>query len=79
MLEPHRRFILMARDKELSKSEKKLLEKLREANKEIHTGMLLVEYFHRALDKPSVQSFRIALTAYGYSNKQSFLRKILLR
>jgi transposase len=133
MLEPHRRFILMARDKDLSKTEKKMLDKLRDANKEIHTGMLLVEYFHKALDKGNVKSFRRALTAwylvvresklepflklaktirkyrrqieayilsglttavaeglnnkiktlkkmaYGYSNKRSFLRKILQR
>lgn len=133
MLEPHRRFILMARQKDLTKTEKKMLDKLRDTNKEIHTGMLLVEYFHRALDKPTVLSFKKALTAwylvvresklepflklartirryrrqieayilsglttavaeglnnkiktlkkmaYGYTNKQSFLRKILQR
>ena len=133
MLEPHRRFILMAREKNLSFTEKKMLDKLRDTNKEIHIGMLLVEYFHRALDKATVLSFRKALTAwylvvresklkpflklaktirryrkqieayilsglttavaeglnnkiktlkkmaYGYSNKQSFLRKILQR
>jgi transposase len=133
MLEPHRRFILVAREKDLSKTEKKMLDKLRDVNKEIHTGMLLVEYFHKALDKGSVKSFRRALTAwylvvresrlepflklaktirkyrkqieayilsglttavaeglnnkiktlkkmaYGYSNKRSFLRKILQR
>ncbi len=133
ILEPHRRFILVSREKELTKTEKKMLDKLRDANKEIHTAMLLVEYFHKALDKPSVKSFRKALTswylvvresklepfvklaktirkyrrqiesyilsglttavaeglnnkikslkkmAYGYSNKRSFLRKILQR
>lgn len=133
MLEPHRRFILMSREKDLTKTEKKMLDKLRDANKEIHTAMLLVEYFHRALDKASVPSFRKALRAwylvvresklepflklaktirryrkqieayilsglttavaeglnnkiktlkkmaYGYSNKKSFLRKILQR
>ena len=41
MLEPHRRFILVSRKKELSRSEQKLLDKLRDTNKEIHTGMLL--------------------------------------
>lgn len=35
MLEPHRRFILVAREKDLSKSEQKLLDKLRRANQEI--------------------------------------------
>jgi len=64
MLEPHRRFILMAREKDLSKTEQKMLDKLRDTNKEIHTAMLLVEYFHRALDKKNVLSFRKALRAW---------------
>lgn len=133
MLEPHRRFILMAREKDLSKTELKMLDKLRDANKDIHTAMILVEYFHRALDRTKILSFRKALrawylvvresklepflkfaklvrryrmeieayiesglttavaeglnnkiktlkrVAYGYSNQQSFLRKILQR
>ena len=58
MLEPHRRFILMARDAELSKSEGKLIDKLRFANREINCGMLLVEYFHKALDQKKVSDFR---------------------
>ena len=73
MLVPHRRFILVARDKQLSKSEKKLLEKLRDANKEIHTGMLLVEYFHKALDKPTIKSFRKSLTAWYWVVRESKL------
>jgi transposase len=133
MLEPRQRFILVSREQDLSRTESRMLDKLREINKEIHTGMLLVEYFHRALDKTSVTSFRKALRAwylvvresklepfralaktirryrkqiesyiksglttavaeglnnkiktlkkmaYGYSNKKSFLRKILQR
>ena len=35
MLEPHRRFILVARDADLSKSEIKLIDRLRLANREI--------------------------------------------
>jgi len=61
MLEPHRRFILVARTKYLSKSEQKLLDKLRKANEPIHTAMLLVEYFHKALDKKTISSFREVL------------------
>ncbi len=65
MLEPHRRFILVARDKHLSKSEQKLLDKLRRVNEPIHTAMLLVEYFHKALDKTTVKAFRqLLLTWY---------------
>jgi transposase len=58
MLEPHRRFILMARHPDLSKSESKLVDKLRLANKDINLGMLLVEYFHKALDQKNVTGFR---------------------
>jgi len=65
MLEPHRRFILVAREKDLSKSERKLLDKLRRINQPIHSAMLLVEYFHKALDKTTVKSFRqILMTWY---------------
>ncbi|MGZ3747648.1 MAG: ISL3 family transposase [Pseudobdellovibrionaceae bacterium] len=77
MLEPHRRFILMAREKNLSFTEKKMLDKLRDANKEIHTGMLLVEYFHRALDKATVLSFRKALAAWYLLVRESKLEPFL--
>lgn len=61
MLEPHRRFVLLSRDADLSKSETKLIDKLRLANKEINCGMLLVEYFHKALDQRKVTDFRKVL------------------
>lgn len=61
MLEPHRRFILMARDADLSKSEEKLVDRLRLANRDINCGMLLVEYFHKALDQRKVHDFRKVL------------------
>lgn len=77
MLEPHRRFILVSRLKKLSKSETKLLEKLRAANKEIHTAMLLVEYFHKALDKPSIVKFRKALTAWYWVARESRLEPFI--
>jgi transposase len=77
MLEPHRRFILVAREKELSIAETKLLEKLRETNKEIHTAMLLVEYFHKALDKAAVTSFRKALRAWYLVVRESKLKPFL--
>ena len=73
MLEPHRRFILVSREKDVSSKEAKMIEKLREANKEIHTGMLLVEYFHRALDKTNVPSFRKALKAWYLVVRESKL------
>ena len=73
MLEPHRRFILVAREKDLSKSEQKLLDKLRRVNQSIHTAMLLVEYFHMALDKTSVKSFRKTLLTWYIVVRESKL------
>jgi len=64
MLEPHRRFVLVARDAVLSKSEEKLIDKLRLANKEIQCSMLMVEYFHKALDEKTVPGFRKVLARW---------------
>lgn len=64
MLEPHRRFILVARDADLSKSEIKLIDKLRLANKQINCGMYLVEYFHKALDQKTISGFRKILSRW---------------
>lgn len=61
MLEPHRRFILVAREADLSKSEMKLIDKLRLANKAINCGMYLIEYFHKALDQKTISGFRKVL------------------
>jgi len=64
MLEPHRRFILVSRDADISKSEMKLIDKLRLANKEIQCSMLMVEYFHKALDQKNVPAFRKVLSRW---------------
>jgi transposase len=77
MLLPHRRFILVAREKDLSKAETKLLDKLRTVNKEIHTAMLLVEYFHSALDKTKIKSFRDALKTWYLVARESKLKPFL--
>lgn len=61
MLHPHRRFILVSRDKKLSEPEKKALEKLRLINQQINDGMLVVEHFHQALDQSSIPGFRATL------------------
>jgi transposase len=78
MLEPHRRFILVSRNKDLSKSEQKLLDKLRKANDSINTAMLLVEYFHKALDKKTVKGFNETLDLWhqvvGESKLEPFLK-----
>jgi len=77
MLEPHRKFILTAREKELSKSEAKLLDKLRDVNKIIHSALLLVEYFHKALDKKSVKGFRQTLKTWYLVVRESKLKPFL--
>lgn len=77
MLEPHRRFILVAREKDLSKSEQKLLDKLRRVNESIHIAMLLVEYFHKALDKTSVATFRKTLLIWYRVIRESRLEPFL--
>lgn len=64
MLEPHRRFVLVSRNADLSKSEVKLIDKLRLANKEIQCSMLMVEYFHKALDEKNVAGFRKVLSRW---------------
>ena len=77
MLEPHRRFILVSRNKDLSKAETKMLDKLRKVNEPIHTSMLLVEYFHKALDKTSVTSFRKTLILWYQLIRESKLAPFL--
>lgn len=61
MLMPSKRFILMERKRDLSTKDQKRLDTLRQLNQNIHTGMLLIEYFHRILDKKSVAQFRKGL------------------
>lgn len=77
MLEPHRRFILVAREKDLSRAEQKLLDKLRRANQSIHTAMLLVEYFHKALDKTTIKSFRQTLLTWYIVVRESKLEPFI--
>lgn len=77
MLEPHRRFILVSREKDLSKSEQKLVDKLRRVNEPIHTAMLLVEYFHKALDKKTIKGFRDTLTTWYRVVRESKLEPFL--
>ena len=64
MLAPHRRFVLVEREKKLKKSELKMLEQLKQVNKNILNGMILVEHFHSVLDKTSVVEFRKSLTLW---------------
>lgn len=77
MLEPHRRFILVSRTKDLSKPELKILEKLRAINRPIHTAMLLVECFHKALDQKKIHLFRKALKTWYIIVRESKLKPFL--
>jgi transposase len=61
MLAPHRRFVLVEKEKKLKKNDLKMLDRLKEINKNILNGMILVEHFHRMLDKTDVIEFRKSL------------------
>jgi transposase len=61
MLSPSRRFVLIEREQSLIKSDQKMLLKLRRLNQNIHNSMLLVESFHRILDKKNLKSFKTSL------------------
>lgn len=76
MLSGSKRFILVEREKDLSKSDMKDLLRLRELNKNINTAMLLVEYFHAILDKKNVKSFRKGLQLWYGLVKESGLKPL---
>jgi transposase len=61
MLEGGRRFILMERNPSLSIEEQNMLGKLKMLNTNINAGMLIVDYFHKVLDKTSIAKFRRSL------------------
>ncbi|MBK7962658.1 MAG: transposase [Bdellovibrionales bacterium] len=85
MLSPQRRFVLVEREKKLKKGDLKMLDRLKELNKNILNGMILVEHFHRMLDKTDVIEFRKSLLLwYGlvreagitaFKNLASLIRK----
>lgn len=64
MLSPHRRFVLVEKEKKLEFKDLRMLDRLKELNKNILNGMILVEYFHVILDKKDVVEFRKALTLW---------------
>jgi transposase len=77
MLLPSKRFILVSREKDLSKAELKQLERLREENKNINTAMVLVEYIHKAFDKTNLKSFRQTLANWHRVVRESKLEPFL--
>lgn len=76
MLSGSKRFILVEREKDLSKDDLKRLKRLREVNENINTAMLLVEYFHAVLDKKNVKEFRKGLELWYGLVKESGLKPL---
>jgi transposase len=74
MLSPHRRFVLVEREKILKKSDLKMLDRLKKINTNILNGMILVEHFHLMLDKTDVAEFRKALTLWYRLVRESALK-----
>ena len=77
MLLPSKRFILVSREKDLSKAELKQLDRLREENKNINTAMVLVEFIHKAFDKTNLKSFRQTLKNWYQVVRESKLEPFL--
>jgi transposase len=61
MLKPSKKYILVARKKELSKKDQSQFERLIQVNKNISNGLVLIDYFHNILDKHEVKDFRDGL------------------
>lgn len=74
MLAPHRRFVLVEREKKLKKSDLKMLDQLKKINKNILNGMILVEYFHNVLDKTNLIEFRKSLTLWYRLVRESAIK-----
>lgn len=74
MLMPSNRFILVERSKEIGERDRNRLAKLRKLNENINTAMLLIEYFHKILDKKTVDSFRKGLVLWQELVEQSKLK-----
>lgn len=74
MLSPSRRFILVERHRERTKTEIKMLTRLRQLNDNIHSAMLLVESLHAALEKNDLPSFRKALVDWYLIVRESRLK-----
>jgi transposase len=74
ILSGRRRFILVSREKDITSTEQKWIEKLRGLNRPIDYAMLLVEYLHEALDQLSVPSFRKSLVEWYRLVRESGLK-----
>lgn len=74
MLSPSRRFVLVEIEKKLSKRDMKMLDRLKDLNKNILNGMILVEHFHKMLDKTDVAEFRKSLILWYGLVRESGLK-----
>lgn len=61
MLKPSKKYVLVARKKQLSRKDQTQFEQLVQVNKNISNALILIEYFHSILDKSSVKEFRDGL------------------
>lgn len=61
MLKPSKKYVLVARKKELSKKDQSQFERLIQVNQNISNGLILIDYFHSILDKHEVKEFRSGL------------------
>jgi transposase len=61
MLKPSKKYILVARKKELSKKDQTQFERLIQVNQNISNALILIDYFHNILDKNEVKEFREGL------------------
>lgn len=61
MLRPSKRYVLVARKKELSKKDQSQFERLIQVNQNISNALILIDYFHSILDKHEVKDFRDGL------------------
>ena len=71
MLKPSNKYILTARSKEIPKHDKINFQKLIQVNQNISSGLILVDYFHKILDKNSIQEFKEGLELWEELVEQS--------
>ncbi len=61
MLKPSKKYVLVARKKQLSRKDQSQFEQLIQVNKNISNALILIDYFHAILDKNEVKEFREGL------------------
>lgn len=77
VLQPHKRYILVEREKNLSKGDFTKLERLLDVNQNIFMASVLVEHFHKVLDQKNVKDFRKTLILWYRYARESKLKPFL--